>query len=63
MTDGDLVLNESRPIATYIAEKYAGAGKDHLYPKADVKARALIDNWLYFDMGVFYRAFQDLTVS
>merc|ERR1712241_1533006 len=56
MKDGDFCMNESRPIATYLASKY---GKDDkLYPK-DVTTRAIVDQRLYFDMGVFYKAFGD----
>ena len=60
MVDGDLILNESRPIATYLCAKY---GKDDkLYPK-DVATRAKVDLALYFDMGTFYKAFGDIAVS
>ena len=60
MKDGDFCLNESRPIATYLISKY---GKDDkLYPK-DVTTRAIVDQRLYFDMGVFYKAFGDNIVS
>ena len=60
MKDGDFCLNESRPIATYLISKY---GKDDkLYPK-DVTTRAVVDQRLYFDMGVFYKAFGDNVVS
>merc|ERR1712183_686704 len=54
MVDGEFVMNESRAIAAYLVNKY---GKDDkLYPKdADVRAR--VDQRLYFDMGVFYKAF------
>ena len=52
MVDGSLVLNESRPIAGYLVNKY---GKDDkLYPK-DPVARAKVDQRLYFDMGTFYQ--------
>ncbi len=60
MKDGDFCLNESRVIATYLVNKY---GKDDkLYPKETV-ARALVDQRLYFDMGVFYKAMGDIVVS
>jgi len=53
LVDGDLILNESRPIATYLCAKY---GKDDkLYPK-DPATRAKVDCALYFDMGTFYKA-------
>jgi len=54
MVDGDFVMNESRAIAAYLVNKY---GKDDkLYPK-DAEVRARVDQRLYFDMGVFYKAF------
>ena len=60
MNDDGLYLNESRGIATYLAAKY---GKDDkLYPK-DVRTRAIVDARLFFDMGVFYKAFGDCVVS
>jgi len=56
MVDGEFVLNESRAIAAYLVNKY---GKDDkLYPK-DAETRARVDQRLYFDMGVFYKAFGD----
>ena len=56
LNDGGLYLNESRGIATYLVAKY---GKDDkLYPK-EVVSRAMVDQRLYFDMGVFYKAFGD----
>ena len=54
LTDGDFVLTESRAIAGYVANTYDKTGK--LYP-ADPKIRARVDERLYFDMGVFYKAF------
>merc|ERR1712002_1137303 len=53
LVDGDLILNESRPIAGYLVNKY---GKnDKLYPK-DPVIRAKVDQRLFFDMGTFYQA-------
>lgn len=60
MEDGELVLNESRPIATYLVAKYGKC--DKLYP-ADIVTRAVIDQRLYFDMGVFYKSLGDVVVS
>jgi len=54
MVDGEFVMNESRAIAAYLVNKY---GKDDkMYPK-DAEVRARVDQRLYFDMGVFYKAF------
>ena len=50
-------MNESRAIMGYLASQY---GKDDkLYPK-DPKVRARVDQRLYFDMGVLYKAFGDI---
>lgn len=54
MVDGDFVMNESRAIAAYLVQKYAE--DDKMYPK-DPEIRARVDQRLYFDMGVFYKAF------
>merc|ERR1711992_349742 len=54
MKDGDFVMNESRAIAAYLVNKYGA--DDKLYPK-DAETRARVDQRLYFDMGVFYKAF------
>merc|ERR1711872_512749 len=54
LVDGDFKLNESRAIALYLFNAY---GKDEkLYPK-EAKARAIVDQRLYFDMGAFYYNF------
>jgi len=55
--DGDFVLNESRAAAAYLINKYAK--DDSLYPK-DAETRARVDQRLYFDMGIFYKAFGDI---
>lgn len=52
MKDGDFVMNESRAIAGYLANKYGD--DDKLYPK-EAATRARVDQRLYFDMGVFYK--------
>ncbi|XP_057377235.1 glutathione S-transferase 1-like [Daphnia carinata] len=52
--DNGFYLNESRAICAYLVNAY---GKDDtLYPK-EPKVRALVDQRLYFDMGVFYHRF------
>ncbi|CAG0893745.1 unnamed protein product [Cyprideis torosa] len=54
MDDNGLYLGESRAILGYLVNKY---GKDDsLYPKDPVR-RAMVDNRLYFDMGLWSKAF------
>lgn len=56
LVDNGFALWESRAILSYLVEKY---GKDDkLYPK-DPQKRALVNQRLYFDMGVFYQRFGD----
>ncbi len=60
LKDGDFCLNESRAAAAYLAETY---GKDDkLYPK-DAKAKAVVNQRLFFDMGTFYKAAGDIMVD
>lgn len=58
--DDGLILNESRAICAYLVNQYAK--EDSLYPK-DPKIRAVVDQRLYFDMGVFYQRFSQVYVS
>lgn len=54
--DNGFNLWESRPIMTYLADKY---GKnDSLYPK-DPQKRAVINQRLYFDAGTLFQRFTD----
>uniref|UniRef100_A0A1B6CSS0 Uncharacterized protein n=1 Tax=Clastoptera arizonana TaxID=38151 RepID=A0A1B6CSS0_9HEMI len=56
LVDNGFVLTESRAIAAYLVEQY---GKDDsLYPK-DAKKKAVVNQRLYFDMGVLYQRFAD----
>jgi len=56
LVDNGFALWESRAILTYLVEKY---GKDDsLYPK-DPKARAVVNQRLFFDMGTLYQRFAD----
>eukprot|EP00088_Acartia_fossae_P047878 TRINITY_DN5203_c0_g1_i1.p1 TRINITY_DN5203_c0_g1~~TRINITY_DN5203_c0_g1_i1.p1 ORF type:complete len:221 (-),score=73.91 TRINITY_DN5203_c0_g1_i1:213-875(-) len=57
MEDGNFGMNESRAAAAYLVNKY---GKDDsLYPK-DAEGRARVDQKMYFDSGVYYKAFMDV---
>ena len=58
--DNGFYLCESRAICTYFVQKYAKSKS--LYPK-DEQRRALIDQRLYFDAGVFYQSFSNYYVS
>ncbi|KAL7289309.1 hypothetical protein TKK_0017240 [Trichogramma kaykai] len=56
LDDDGFYLGESRAICTYLIEKYAK--DDSLYPK-DPKRRAIINQRMYFDMGVLYQSFAE----
>lgn len=54
LVDDGFAIWESRAIIVYLVEKY---GKDEsLYPK-DPQKKAVINQCLYFDMGVLYNSF------
>ncbi|XP_072949877.1 glutathione S-transferase 1-like [Epargyreus clarus] len=55
LVDDGFSLWESRAICRYLVNKYGG-GNNPLYP-ADVKARAVVDQRLDFDMGTLYAKF------
>ncbi|OQR74310.1 glutathione S-transferase 1-1-like [Tropilaelaps mercedesae] len=60
LVDGDFVLSESRAILTYLMNKYAP--DSDLYPQ-DIKARAQVERYLYYDMGVLYKSILDVCVD
>ena len=61
--DGNIRLNESRAICSYLITKYAKGDLKKLYPEDDVLIKAKIDQKLYFDMGTFYPVALDDFVS
>ncbi|XP_075222371.1 glutathione S-transferase 1-like [Lycorma delicatula] len=57
LKDGDFVLWDSHAIASYLVQLY---GKDDkLYPK-NPQQKALVDQRLYFDLGVLYSRIRDI---
>ena len=59
LVDNHFALWESRAILGYLVEKYAK--NDSLYPR-DPKARAIVNQRLYFDMGTLFHRFYDYYV-
>lgn len=56
LVDNGFVLWESRAILAYLVEKYGR--NDSLYPK-EAKARALVNQRLFFDLGTLYPALSE----
>lgn len=62
LKDGELFLTDSHVICTYLVQKY-GTDKDQtLYPD-ELTKRSLIDQRLYFDLGVLFVRMKAVTVG
>nr|AIZ46902.1 glutathione S-transferase epsilon 9 [Cnaphalocrocis medinalis] len=53
LQDGDFILSESHAILKYLTERYGGESRERLYP-SDVRARALVDQGMFFNSGFFF---------
>nr|ANS56590.1 glutathione S-transferase epsilon1 [Micromelalopha troglodyta] len=54
LQDGDFIISESHAIIQYLLLKYGTKEQqEQLYP-SDLRTRALINQYLFFDTGVFY---------
>lgn len=62
LEDGHNYLTDSHVICTYVVQKYGSEKDQSLYPK-DLIARSLIDQKLYFNLGVLFVRFKAITVS
>lgn len=58
LVDGDLIVTESRAMLQYLGSAY---GKESFYPK-DPKARAMVDQRLFFEATTLYGAFENAYV-
>lgn len=60
LVDGDFVLTESRAILSYLINKFQPGNS--LYP-SDAKARAVVDQRLYYDATVVFESCAEIIVS
>lgn len=61
LVDDDFTIWDSHAIAGYLIGQYAEG--DSLYPKDDVKKRALVDQRLHFENGVLFERCKAAAVS
>ncbi|KAF9422228.1 hypothetical protein HW555_002037 [Spodoptera exigua] len=59
LQDGDFTISESHAIMKYLLSKYGGDKRELLYP-SDVRTRALVDQCMFFNAGVFFSAFMSI---
>nr|WRX06037.1 GSTD1x [Helicoverpa armigera] len=62
LQDGDFVLSESHAIMKYMVSKYGGDKSESLYP-SDLRTRAVVDQCLFFNAGVFFKALGNAAMS
>ncbi|PZC84626.1 hypothetical protein B5X24_HaOG200224 [Helicoverpa armigera] len=62
LQDGDFVLSESHAIMKYMVSKYGGDKSESLYP-SDLRTRAIVDQCLFFNAGVFFKALGNAAMS
>ncbi|CAB3221382.1 unnamed protein product [Arctia plantaginis] len=53
LKDGEFILSDSHAIMKYLLSKYAPDQVESLYP-SDLETRALVDQTMYFDTGVYF---------
>ncbi|CAH0701568.1 unnamed protein product [Spodoptera exigua] len=59
LQDGDFTISESHAIMKYLLSKYGGDKRELLYP-SDVRTRAVVDQCMFFNAGVFFSAFMSI---
>ncbi|KAJ8725908.1 hypothetical protein PYW08_004091 [Mythimna loreyi] len=53
LVDGDFVISESHATMKYLLSVYGGDKSESLYP-SDVRTRALVDQAMFFNVGIFF---------
>ncbi|CAH2086082.1 unnamed protein product [Euphydryas editha] len=53
LQDGDFIVSESHAIMKYLLGKYGSDKQESLYP-SDVHKRAIVDQCLFYDAGVYF---------
>ncbi|CAB3221384.1 unnamed protein product [Arctia plantaginis] len=61
LKDGDFIVSDSHVIMKYLLSKYAADQVESLYP-SDVQTRALVDQAMYFNTGVYFIKLKGVTL-
>ncbi|CAB3239217.1 unnamed protein product [Arctia plantaginis] len=61
LKDGDFVVSDSHVIMKYLLSKYAANQVESLYP-SDLQTRALVDQAMYFNTGVYFIRLKEVTI-